>query len=69
MTLELAYVTETRHFHWSSVKLAYLIGRDTGHLLPMPTSPNTRFVTGLSERPHSDFDLDRAIECVNGSVR
>jgi hypothetical protein len=34
MTLELAYATEARHFHWSSVKLAYLIGRETRHLLP-----------------------------------
>jgi hypothetical protein len=32
MTLELAYVTDTRHFNWRSVKLAYLIGRETGHL-------------------------------------
>jgi hypothetical protein len=63
------FVTETRHFHWGSVKLGYLIGRDTGHLLEMSTSPNFRSVTGLSERPHSDFELDRAIECVNGSVR
>jgi hypothetical protein len=68
MTLELAYVTETRHVHWKSAKLAYLIGRDTGHLLTMPTSPNSRLVTGLSERPQSDFELDLTIECVNGSV-
>jgi hypothetical protein len=69
MTWELAYVTETRHIHWSSVKLAYLIGLDTGHQLSMPTSPNSGLVTGLSERPQSDFELDRTIDSVNGYVR
>jgi hypothetical protein len=63
------FVTDTRHFHWRSVKLAYLIGRGTGHLLPMPTSPNIRFVTGLSGRQHSDFELDWMCALVIGYAR
>jgi hypothetical protein len=49
------------------VKLADLIGRDTGHLRGMPTSPHSRG-TGLSNRPQSEVELDRAIEYVNGYI-
>jgi hypothetical protein len=46
MTLELAYVTATHHFHRCSVKLAYLIGWRHWVPSPMSTSPDSRLVIG-----------------------
>jgi hypothetical protein len=42
MTLEVTYVTETRHFHWSSVKLAYL------NWLETPRTYSHAYVTKFS---------------------
>jgi hypothetical protein len=47
------------------VKLAYLIGRDTGHLLISLCHQ----ILGLSDRPQSEFELDRVLECANRSMR
>jgi hypothetical protein len=73
MILELDYVTETPHIHWSSVKLAYLIGWRLCAHAPMHMSPTSRLVTGLSDRPQSELNLTGRvlpmIECVNRSVQ
>jgi hypothetical protein len=66
---KLAYITEACHIHWSSVKLAYLIGWRHRAPAPIPTSPNSRFVTGLSDRQKSELNLTGRVlpllECEN----